>query len=144
MLSASANPAILLDGLLYVRCWNKAALDLLPQGTTGNRFHLLAMTSRASGCDVDPRNWRSEVEFVWLSTAPWARQPEYRALVHGLSAVHGFREQWLALASRDCDSMEAATLRSIAVRRGEVAYEVVVTPAFLPSPAFIMEFVPRD
>lgn len=107
-LCSTPYPAMILDGLFYIRGWNSyldavvgRAEDVFEQG-----LHPMAMLlrSRSPFLTVPEQEQvlRDGLRIFWMSTAVHSHRPEYAAMLADLDREPQFRAQWLDLALGRC------------------------------------------
>jgi hypothetical protein len=103
-IGSSPYPAVVIDGLFYVRAWN-SYLDAIAMGMVDalrRDLHPLALvlrTAARSGSDpATDEGVRNAVRLFWMGTAPHAHRPEYRRTLADLTGEPGFTSVWMNLA----------------------------------------------
>jgi hypothetical protein len=105
VLSSTPYPAMVLDGLFYIRGWN-SYVDALAPGVSRvfkTELHTMALMLRSGPealFDPDQRQaaLREGVRIFWMSTATHSHRPEYARLVEDLQDEPQFRDLWMDLA----------------------------------------------
>lgn len=103
-LSSTPHPAVLHDGLFYLRGWNSYVEALAPGAFRdfGQPIHPVAMMLRAPPSTLlTPAEYeqtlRAGLRIFWMNTAIHSHRPEYANMLADLDREPRFRELWMEL-----------------------------------------------
>jgi hypothetical protein len=145
----STYPALVIDGLFYVRAWN-SYLDALEPGMAESLrrdLHPLALVMRVAarqGVDpVEDEGVRNAVRLFWMGTAPHAHRPEYRRTLAALAQEPGFTAVWMDLALGEYRDPTPIGFRGMAAA-GSASFDIYSRTLSFPPAYVINEYHPAS
>jgi transcriptional regulator with XRE-family HTH domain len=143
-------PALLMDGLYYVRARNTFATAMFyprggPEGPQAHFLRRILSRPAMNGID-DGRRRQMErshwLQLVWLATAAFCGLPAYARMLDELSELPGFRESWVRAAVESGDSQLGGA--PLNIDRDGQSYRVYVSQVDFPPIYHLREYVPTN
>jgi transcriptional regulator with XRE-family HTH domain len=151
VLSSTPYPAMVIDGLFYVRAWN-SYVDVLSKGMSRalrQDLHAIAMMLRRyPEALFRPENHqdalREGIRIFWVNTAIHSHRPEYARLISRLRDEPRFLELWmeLALGKETAPRQPITFAQSIAGSGAQ--YRVYSRTISFPPTFYLHEYQPDD
>ncbi|HEY7270533.1 MAG TPA: hypothetical protein VH951_11965, partial [Dehalococcoidia bacterium] len=151
VLSSTPYPAMLIDGLYYIRAWNSHVDALAPGTARGLRrdLHPIAMLLRTPSeslfrPDDHMESLRQGLRIFWMNTAIYSRRPEYARLVARLADEPHFRDLWLELALGEEHAPREPITAAGSIGGSGAKYRVYSRPISFPPAYHLHEYQPDD
>ncbi|HXH23280.1 MAG TPA: helix-turn-helix domain-containing protein [Dehalococcoidia bacterium] len=151
VLGSSQYPAVVIDGLFYVRAWN-SYLDALGTGFTralSRDLHPMALIFRAARAHPeaspasDEEALREGLRIFWMGTAVHSHRPEYARMLAELAQEPRFAEMWMDIALGPMDNDRPIGFNKALVSDGP-SFDVYSRSMTFPPTYFINEYHPAD
>ena len=149
-LSCTPYPAMILDGLFYIRAWN-SYMDALASGTSRafrQDIHPMALMMRSGpnrllGPGDKESNLQQGLRIFWMTTAVHCHRPEYANMLADLDREPRFRQLWMNLAlGKDAPNSPISFARAL-VSDGP-HFEVYSRTITFPPTYYLNEYQPAD
>jgi hypothetical protein len=151
VLSSTPYPAMLIDGLFYVRAWNSYVEAVAPGLGRGlsRDLHAIALMLRA-----DPRvlfrperhveSLRDGIRIFWMLTAIHSHRPEYQRLIARLAEEPLFSQLWLELAFGCDETVNRPISFAHSIAGSGAQFNVYSRTISFPPSYHLNEYIPDD